>query len=288
MKKIPVILLLAILCLQACRKNPYFPHHRCPQPQNCQLAMMYTSKGQATHNSGEPANPAIIVRDASGKPIKYKGYPTDFSKLTTNNISYSGNRMIFTDSALGIKRLEVWLNECGQPDSTSWYDLEHEYQYPANIKYYYNSAKQLTRFVAHIQTAYGLWPFEAHIQRDSHGNVTAINDGAHRIEYTYDYTAPRPNLQWYTISSAYPEWGALYVLDQLGMIGFKTSHLPYRMENWQGDYQMESIFFTNWVLDGNKATSYEVRRYDPGSSDHNTHLFTLTSAWTCGGSPGKK
>lgn len=284
-----VSIVFILFALQACKKHPHFPPHNCPKPAGCQLSWMHTSNAEATQNSGEPATTAVIFRDESGRPVTYSGYATNFTRRTTNLITYSGNRMIFTDSARGFKRLEVWLNACGQPDSTSWYKITDDYgQYPANIKFHYNSAKQLTRFVTYLTFSHGIVPFEATIHRDSYGNVTSIDDNAHRIELTYDYAAPVANMQWHTISAAFPEWAAVLILDQLGMIGFKTSHLPKTLQNWQGDYRFEHLAFSNFVLNGNKALSFEVRTHEPGSTDNGALRYVITSGWWCGhGGKGK-
>ncbi|WP_423736644.1 hypothetical protein [Chitinophaga caseinilytica] len=244
---------------------------------------MFTSNAQATHNSGEPAVTAVIEKDGLGRPSKYRGYATNFSKLRTNYITYTGNRMTFTDSADGFKRLEVLFNACGQPDSTSWFQpVDGTWEYAANLKFRYNSGRELTGFIAYVPVSHGIIPFETNILRDGYGNVTGIDDGgAHGTYITYDYTKPNPDLRWSRITASFPEWAAVTILDQMGMINFKTSHLPKTLQEWQGDYKFEDIYFENFVINGGKVSSYDVRRNAPGSPDHGAFQYTITAAWTC-------
>lgn len=286
MKQIPVILFLACLSLLACKKNPHFPQQNCPEPADCQLTALHTTVGLSRVSEG-PEYSSEIFRGSDGRPVKHRGYLTAWGVPYVSNITYSGNRMTLTDSATGIKRMDVWFNACSQPDSATWYDTGLPNEIPARTRYKYNSSKKLTSFVVtYNESIPGGVVKEAQVIRDAHGNVLKLTDGSSITEWTYNYNAPIKPAQIYYLTPSQPTWSATFLLEQFGSIDLKPRHLPKTIASNMGGYQFATESIANVVISSGKVISYDHRTgSDPASGEH---LRTVTLSYQCrSGHPGK-
>lgn len=281
MQKIGYTLIVAALAVAACKK-PY-PHQptRCPQPEDCLLTILHTTQGQGSHSEGLPETTAEITRGADNRPIKYRGYTTAWENPTVSTVTYSGNRMILTDSTTGQKSIEVWFNACGQPDSAARYPTGLPNDFPTRTYYKYNSSKKLKGFT----TVYNEYTphttvKEVQVNRDSHGNVLSLTDGMSVTEWTYDYSAPTAPLQIYYLTPSTPIWATTFILEQFGLIDFRPRHIPKTIRSNMSGYQFSTEQITEVVKSNGRVSSYVVRD-GSGGDTHGFYKYTITLTYGC-------
>lgn len=276
MKQIPTLLFLACLSLLACKKNPHHPQQRCPEPLDCQLTVLHTTQGIGRHSDG-PEVSSEIFRGADKRPVKYRGYITAWETPTVSNITYAANRMTLTDSATGRRRLDVWFNACGQPDSATWHTTDLPNEFPSRTHYKYNAKKQLTGFTTYFnEIAPPGIKFDVQVIRDAHGNVLKLTDGSSITEWTYDYNAPVKPLQIYYLTPSTPIWSPTFLLEMFGFIDFRPRHIPKTITSNMGGYPFDPEVITDVVIQKDRVLSYVIR-----SSDNGQYIRTITHAYTC-------
>ncbi|WP_341838268.1 hypothetical protein WJU16_10500 [Chitinophaga pollutisoli] len=281
MHKIHNAFFLAMLIVTACKK-PHFPHQPkpCPATEDCLLTALHTTQGLSRDSEG-PENSSEIFRNPDNRPYKHRGYMTGWETKIVSNITYAGNRMTLTDSGSGIKRMDVWFNSCGQPDSAKWYPTGLPNEFPTRTYYQYNSTKKLTGFTTYFNEEYGPGvKKDVQIIRDAHGNVLKLTDGMSITEWTYDYNQPIKPAQIYYVTNSTPIWSTTFLLEQFGLIDFRPRHVPKSIAYNMSGYQFDTEQITDVVISRDKVVSY-VHRVGDGGPNQGLYIRTVTLTYKC-------
>lgn len=211
---------------------------------------------------------------------------TGWKTRTVSNIAYAGNRMTLTDSVSGTRRMDVWFNSCGQPDSATWYPTGLPNEFPTRTHYQYNSAKKLSGFTTYFNEEYGHGiRKDVQVFRDTHGNVLKLTDGMSITEWTYDYSKPIKPAQIYYITNSTPVWSTTFLLEQFGLIDFRPRHVPKTIAYNMSGYQFDTELITDVVINKDKVMSY-VHRVGDGGPNQGLYIRTVSLTYRC--KPGPK
>lgn len=279
-------LLLIIVFLEACKKHPYpYPggHGKCPEMADCQLESMYLTNWTGYHYVNGPTYNARVRRDSQRKPVWFKGHSTHWTGPMNCLIQYQGRLVKFIDSVSGQRFADVWLNDCGQPDSSVVYapDYPHNNLSPHKAKYHYHN-KQITGWTEYF---FDNPPVEVTVDRDQHGNVKRLGNDQNYISYEYDLTKPAKGAKFHHCHYFSPAWTMPIVLEYLGFLQINSKHLPRHSESWGGSYRFATVDFKNIVVSGDKILSYDVTdAYEGGSG---WTIYSVAMAWDCGKGGGK-
>ncbi|WP_298714307.1 hypothetical protein [Chitinophaga sp.] len=274
-------LLLIVVFLDACKKHPSpIPGHgKCPEAADCQLQTMHVSNWRGFPYVNGPTFNAQVRRDAQQKPIWFKGHPTHFTGPMNCLITYHGRQLKFIDSISGKLVADVWLNDCGQPDSSAFYapDEPSNGLTPHKTKYHYHH-KQLSGWTNY---AWDNPPSEEHVTRDQHGNVTRLGNDNNYVSYTYDLSKPAGKARFLHCNYYSPAWTLPLTLEYLGFLQIGSKHLPNHSESWGGGYRFSTVDFSNFVISGDKIHAYDVT--DGYFGPNGTLLYTVSMTWNCRG-----